>query len=249
MPDAPLHRSLIKQWIGRLLRKMGYTIQRNKPHTRLVFTNIPGWFSVEEAETLYMLAATSSARRFLEVGFFLGRSTSAICEGIRDAGTVIEFNSYDLGFTSQDEVVDHYERLFDTRPFQPSPLYRELVFSQQKTVSELARINLGQFGLDRFVNLITGDFALLDRTQYGFIFCDALHDHGEIVQILPGIVAASSDDCVWAFHDMTPENVAVVLSISPARLICVVDTLGVFRFQRPFPGGHPVAAGGPDPTS
>jgi hypothetical protein len=231
-PKSSARPSVIKQLIGRSLRKMGYTLARNNPRTKLVCPNIPGWFSVEEAEALYILAATTSARRILEVGHFLGRSTSAICEGIRDAGIAIEFNSYDLGFTSADEFVAHYRRVYDTASFQVPRECDELVFSKKKTTSEIAKVHLGRFDLDRFVKLISGDFTVLDRTQYGFIFCDAMHDHGEIALNLPHVVGASNDDCVWAFHDMTSSNVADVLAMSPARLIRVVDTLGIFRFQR-----------------
>jgi hypothetical protein len=185
-----------------------------------------------------MLAATTSANRILEIGHFLGRSTSAICEGIRNAGSATEFNSYDLGFTSADEFIAHYKRVHDTVSSDVPKEYEELVYSQKKTTSEIAQMNLSRFGLDRFVKLISGDFTLLDRTQYGFIFCDALHDHGEIALNLPHVTAASDDNCVWAFHDMSTSNVADVLSMSPARLIQVVDTLGIFRFQRRTPNSE-----------
>jgi predicted O-methyltransferase YrrM len=224
---------------------MGYTLSRNKPPTKLVFRNIPGWFSDAEAEALYTLAATAPVRRILEVGHFLGRSTSAICEGIRDAGSVIEFNSYDLGLASAEEFVAHYRRVFDTCSSQPSRESEELVFSQEKTTSEIAKMHLRRFDLDRFVNLITGDFTVLDRTQYGLIFCDATHDRGEIALNLPHLVRVSSDDCVWALHDMNPGNVADVFGASPARLIRVVDTLGIFRFQRQTPGSQNVDQGLP----
>jgi hypothetical protein len=228
--------SVIKQLIVRLLKKMGYTLTRNKPHTKLVCPNIPGWFSEEEAETLYILAATTSAKRILEVGHFLGRSTSAICEAIRDTGCAPEFNSYDLGLTSTEELVAHYLRAYKT--YAPSNIpseYDQLVFSQNKTTSEIAYMHLMRYDLDRYVKLISGDFTIMDRTRYGFIFCDAMHNHEEIALNLPFVVGASSDDCIWAFHDMTSSNVADVLGMSPARLIRVVDTLGIFRFQRHTP--------------
>src|SRR5947209_18765889 len=94
---------------------------------QLVSQEIPGWFSVEEAETLYLLAATTRASRILEVGHFLGRSTSAICEGIRDAGSEVEFNSYDLKFTRPEEFVAHYNRVHDTSSSEVPPEYQQLV--------------------------------------------------------------------------------------------------------------------------
>jgi hypothetical protein len=195
-----------------------------------------------------MLTATTSATRIMEVGHYLGRSTSAICEGIRDSGRAVEFNSYDLGFTSADEFVAHYKRLHDTASFQVPREYDQLVISQKKTTTEIAKTHLARFDLDKFVNLISGDFTVLDGTQYGFIFCDALHDHGEIALNLPHVVRASSNDCVWAFHDMTPSNVADVLAMSPARLFRVVDTLGIFRFQRHIPGSQNIGQGAESPA-
>jgi predicted O-methyltransferase YrrM len=238
MPLSPQPPSAIKKLVGRALKTMGYTLSRSTPQTRLVCTNLPGWFSVEEAEALYTLAATTPASRILEIGHFLGRSTSAICEAIRDSGGVTEFNSYDLGFRSADEFIAHYERVHATVTTQVPKECEELVYSQKKTTTEIAKVNLTRYGLDKYVNLISGDFTALDSTQYGLIFCDAVHDRSEIVLNLPYVMAASTDDCVWAFHDMFPENVEAVLAMSPARLIRVVDTLGIFRFQRPAQGSR-----------
>jgi len=227
--------SAVKNLINRSLGMAGYKLSRVNPQgsqTKLVSAQIPGWFSDEEAEALYIAASLVSGNRFLEIGHFLGRSTSAICEAIRDSGFPTEFNSYDLGFANAEEFVAHYKRIHDTTSVEVPAEYDQLVFAQKTTTTELAKRHLARFGLDRFVNLINGDFTLLDRTQYDFVFCDALHDPGEIRLNLPFVVTASSDDCVWAFHDMTETNVAAVLQMSSARLIRVIDTLGIFRFRR-----------------
>jgi hypothetical protein len=225
--------------VGNLLRRTGYTLTRVTPRTNLVCQHIPGWFSVREAEALYFLAATAQASRFLEVGHFLGRSTSAICEGIRDAGAAVEFNSYDLGFRNSDDFVAHYKRVHNTTSTQVPEEFEELVFAEGKTTTEIARSHLGRFGLTNFVKLISGDFTKLDSSRYGFIFCDALHDEGEIRANLPCVIQASNPGCVWAFHDMTPDNIEIVMSYhercgprahGAIRLIKTIDTLGVFRF-------------------
>jgi hypothetical protein len=59
-----------------------------------------------------------------------------------------------------------------------------------------------------------------------------MHDHKEIMMNLPHVIAASEDDCVWAFHDMSPANVTAVVETSSARFISVIDTLGIFHFHR-----------------
>ena len=221
-----------RRLISMPLRSAGYVITRLNPQTKLVCPNIPGWFSVEEAEALYMLAATTTAFRMLEVGHFLGRSTSAICEGIRAAGRTVEFNSFDLGFKTPDDFIAHYKKVHNWISTAVPPEFERLVFAQKKTTTEIAKAHLSRFNLEGFVNLISGDFTILSRGQYGFVFCDAMHDQGEIALNLPHVIAASTDDCLWAFHDMIPENLDDVLHRSSARLIRIVDTLGIFRFQR-----------------
>lgn len=229
-PEEPA--SLPKRIMGRLLRKTGYTLARTVPRTKLVCQHIPGWFSIEEAEALHLLAAVSSARRILEIGHFLGRSTSAICEAIRDSAASVEFNSYDLGFTNADDFKKHYRHIHDTTTTRVPREFEELVFSQNLTTTEVARRHLARFDLARFVNLISGDFTVMDQTRYGLIFCDALHDRGEIEVNLPHVIRASDDDCIWAFHDMNPSNVLHVSKQVDARLVRVIDTLGIFRFRR-----------------
>lgn len=221
-----------KQAIHRFLARRGYRLSRLESGTHLVSDQIPGWISTDEAETLYLLAATTLGTRILEIGHFLGCSTSALCEGIRDSGAVIDFASYDLGFRNTDDFVAHYVGLYNGQTFSIPPEYEELVFRRQLTTTDVARENLARFGLDRYVRLISGDFAALDRTRYGLIFCDALHNPCEIARNLPGLIAVSEDTCVWALHDMNDENVAAVLRSAPTRLIRTVGALGIFAFRR-----------------
>jgi hypothetical protein len=124
--------------------------------------------------------------------------------------------------------------VYNTTAFPVPPEYEELVFRQHLTTTEIARRHLARFDLDRYANLVSGDFSSLDHTHNGFIFCDALHDPTEIALNLPSIISVSDADCVWAFHDMTQDNVSVVLQLASARLIRVVGTLGVFRFRRGY---------------
>lgn len=221
-----------KRAVGWLLRKAGYSLTRIVPRTKLVCQHIPGWFSIPEAEALYELASLSFSQRFLEVGHFLGRSTSVICEAIRDTDAIVEFNSYDLGFSSAEEFVNHYKRVHATTATCVPLELEKLVFSRNRTTTEIARQNLERFDLGRHVNLISGDFTVTDQSQYGLILCDALHDHKEIEINLPHVVNASADECVWAFHDMTAANVATVMNLVDARHVRTIDTLGIFRFRR-----------------
>jgi predicted O-methyltransferase YrrM len=223
----------LKDAVGKSIRRASYEIRRTERPTKLVFGGIPGWFTTDEAEALYLLAATARGR-ILEVGHFLGRSTSAICEGIRDAGRPAEFNSYDLGFRSAEEFAEHYRTLYDRPEFAVPSEYTEMVYARGMTTSEVAREHLTRFGLAGYVNLVTGDFSALDHTRYDLIFCDAVHDPVEVLANVPAVARCSEDGCVWAFHDMTRVNLAAVAEVAPtARLLTLADTLGVFRFTRP----------------
>src|SRR5438270_12331510 len=113
---------VVKQAVRGLFHRAGYDIistrvateqpQSNLGDRKPVFPNIPGYFTEKEADLLYLLSFMSRGR-ILEVGHFLGRSTSVICEGIRDSGRSVEFNSYDIGFSTPEEIREFYKKVYD----------------------------------------------------------------------------------------------------------------------------------------
>jgi len=229
----------MKTLVKRLLQSAGWELRRaSQPRERaptllappLAFESIPGWFSRAEACLLYVLAYLSQGR-VLEVGHFLGRSTSAICEGIRASGRRIEFESYDLGFKNSRDFIAYYSKLYGTTSFPVPPEYEHLVYSKGLTTTEIAGHHLARFGLAGMVHLISGDFSE-DRTSYDLIFADIMHDPTEIARNLPLVTERSSAHCTWAFHDMTDENIRCVLASSPAVLIARADSLAVFDYNR-----------------
>jgi Methyltransferase domain len=228
-----------KRLIGRAVRSQGYELRRQQQTSRLVFPQIPGWFSIVEGELLYLLS-TMCTGPILEIGHCMGRSTSAICEGIRDSGRTVEFDSYDLGFRSPDEFIAFYTKLYQRGNFDVPPEVNDLVYSRKATTSEIARENLTRFGLNSYVRLISGDFSQDRPKAYDLIFCDALHDAVEIQQNLPSVIARSGSHCTWAFHDMTEANTQLVQRMVPhATFLTRGDTLGVFRYVQDRPaGGH-----------
>src|SRR5690349_4816245 len=116
----------MKRLISRAARMAGFEIRRAiTPQSKLVFGSIPGWFTMDEAEALYLIAATTTSKRILEIGHFLGRSTSAICEGVRDSGRAVDFKSYDIGFKDRESFLAHYETL---GPVNVPPELEEMVF-------------------------------------------------------------------------------------------------------------------------
>jgi predicted O-methyltransferase YrrM len=63
-------------------------------------TPVPGWLTREEERTLYALAYILSGP-FLEVGAWVGKSTSIIARAIRDSGQYKKFVTSELNPTLQ----------------------------------------------------------------------------------------------------------------------------------------------------
>ena len=225
-------RAHAKQLIKSGVRSLGYEVVRFAPPTRpdrvLKGESLDGWFSLAECHRLYGLIMTTTGS-ILEIGHYLGRSTACICQAIADGRQDRIFRSYDLGFLSEEDFVAFYKTVLDEEIEVPSE-YEDLVFSNGTTTTEIARSNLRRFGLDAYVQLFSGNFIELDDGHYDVIFCDALHDPREVEHNLPHIIDRSNPGCIWAFHDMHPENVRSVLQCVDAVLVDRSDLLGVFLY-------------------
>lgn len=191
--------------------------------------DIPGWFKFDECVKLYELALTTDGP-ILEIGHFLGRSTSFICQGIRDSKIEKHFTSYDLGFTSYEEVQKFYFEMYGSDMKIPS-MY-DIAFLNNATTTEMAKIHLQKLNLDNYVNLVSGNFIELDSDKYNFIFSDAMHDVIEIENNLPHVIEHSTEKCLWAFHDMDENTINFVLKNSNVKYIGLVKTLGIFEYSR-----------------
>jgi len=189
--------------------------------------SIPGWMSCDECQELYGLAMSANGP-ILEIGHFLGRSTACICAGIRDSGRGNSFRSYDLGFRTDAEFREFYDRIHQ-RP-TPVPDLHQQVFQSGRISTDIARENLERYGLVGFVELVSGNFIELDRDRYAFVFCDAVHETNEIRHNLPHIMERSASSAVWAFHDMYGINATLVEELSGARLVERVGSLGIFNY-------------------
>jgi hypothetical protein len=190
--------------------------------------DIPGWFKPSECEKLYQ-SVLESTGDILEIGHFLGRSTSFICQGIRDSGKQRIFKSYDLGFTSYCEVQKFYNEIYGYDIEIPK-MY-DIAFSQNKSTTEIANENLKHLNLNFFVTLISGNFIELDFHKYDFIFCDAVHDLSELKNNLPHIISHSNKSCTWVFHDMNFETINYINSFVDCEFIELFKSLGIFKFN------------------
>ena len=196
---------------------------------RYLATNVPGWFTPGACDMLYNLVLNTEGS-ILEIGHFLGRSTACICEALHDSCALRSFISYDLGFTSEKELKEFY-REHTQRNVSVPWAFQHLVFSGEDTTTRLAEQNLERLGLGEYVTLVSGNFIELDEGTYNLICCDALHYPSEIELNLPHIIERSAPGgCWWAFHDMHPPYIELVVELSGARFVEVVDLLGVFEF-------------------
>lgn len=193
----------------------------------LLAFSIPGWFS--QAECRYLFELTLLTRGpILEIGHFLGRSTACIAEALRGSGGLRKFVSYDLGFISKQEFTKFYNKVHNQNV--PVPKLARQIYNKKTTSTELAKKNLSNLGLLDYVELISGNFIEIDNGKYGFIFCDAMHEANEIRLNLPQIINRSEENCIWAFHDMTDQNIDITLEYSKALYINRVNQLSVFQF-------------------
>lgn len=187
--------------------------------------DIPGWFTKDECCTLYGLVLASQGG-ILEIGHFLGRSTACICQAIRD-NEPRPFVSYDLPLESEEDFRRFYAQIGEAVETVPD-LCLDL-YKRGLTATQAAAVNLGKASLLCYVRLVAGDFVTCDHGRYGLVFCDAAHTPQEIQRNIPAMATRSQPGCVLAIHDMNPARIALVESLSTARLDRTVDGLGIFK--------------------
>ena len=190
---------------------------------------IDGFFSEADSLALYFTVLNQDPKSILEIGHFLGKSTAAICSAINSMSRRIEFDSYDLPFTSEAEFIEFYSPVHQ-RLVSPSEKFQK-VYKKQTTSTELARINLQKVGLENFVNLHAKDYTKEQVKVYDFIFSDAVHDIPEITLHLPHITERSNAGATWVFHDQNEENISFVTQNSSSTLIFRIGSLAIYRFN------------------
>ena len=197
---------------------------------------IQGWLHRDECRALYALAFYVSGP-FLEIGSWVGKSTTCIALGIRDSGgakrltacelnpTLENFRPYagGLGFfvpansaTPLCDVSPHtFEKDFKPVLLRPGGALRELEW------------NLTSAGLRDYVSIVEGDFRNAPVARYGFVFADTLHSPAEIERNLPALRAFIGAGTILACHDTNAENEACIRALVPLRSSCMIHTLFV----------------------
>lgn len=167
-----------------------------------------GWMNALELRTLYNLAFSLQGP-FLEVGPWLGRSTSAICAGIRDAAKPERtiFDIVDFGHTSPAEWLRDFGRPFD--PDLAGGVAADAIYHPGGSIAVLVN-NLKRNGLLEFATtIIRGNFLDMPiERRYRFIFCDTTHDEREVDLYLPKLARLAAPGAVLVFDDVISEKFA-----------------------------------------
>ncbi len=167
-----------------------------------------GWMSAKDLTVLYN-AGLNAKGDVLEVGPWLGRSTTAIAAGLRqretDGGTSLKYDSVDFGITSADEWVERFDEPFNLS--KDKGRVAQAVYHPGGTIAVLIQNLLANDLLKYVTNIIRGDFldSPISR-KYSLIFCDATHDDKEIHRHMPRLAELAAPGCVLVFDDVVTEE-------------------------------------------
>ena|SRR5215469_8147866 len=208
-------------------------------------TPVPGWLTREEERTLYALAYILSGP-FLEVGAWVGKSTSIIARAIRDSGQYKKFVTSELNPTLQNfRPVDSGMGFFlpadsdvclgvaTTKSWTEE---MEPVLSQPDGVLGQLTTNLRNLDLLDLVDIRVGDFANVPKLNYRFIFSDIMHTPNEIRTGLTALrEIIDGRGTILAAHDWKPENERLMRNAFPIVDAIRYDTLIVYHIANDYP--------------
>lgn len=199
------------------------------PHLPYGFPN--GWMSAKDLTVLHN-AALRTHGPVLEIGPWLGRSSSAIASGLRlrvenTETPPVAYDMIDFGITSAEEWTDRFNERF--RVDKDKGRVASAVYHPGGTIAVLIK-NLKDNDLLKYVtNVIRGDFldCPIER-RYGMIFCDATHDDAEIHRHLPKIAKLAAPGSILVFDDIITEDRADLVR-------SYLDVKGSFMTRTRFP--------------
>jgi len=195
-----------------------------------------GWMSAKDLTVLHNVARRTTGP-VLEIGPWLGRSSTAIASGLRarvleDGADPVFYDMIDFGIASADEWVARFNERF--RIDKDQGRVAEAVYHPGGTIAVLIK-NLKDNGLLPYVtNVIRGDFITCPIARsYGMIFCDATHDDAEIHRHLPRIAELAAPGATLVFDDViTDERAELVVSYLDAESHVMTRTLYPNRSDR-----------------
>jgi hypothetical protein len=198
---------------------------------------IRGWITPRERQVLYAMGRWL-AGPVLEVGSWLGLSTTAIARGIRDSGQPKRFDSIDLKLTPNDfRLVNGGVGLFlpgDDEPYGvcPEQFYRTEILpfiSAPGGSNQILRGHLARLGLSKFVSVHIADLRAWPASTCAWVFCDATHDLREIETNAPALRRFITRGSVLVCHDVgrKPELIEALRAHLPLGHAVTIDLLYV----------------------
>jgi len=161
----------------------------------------------------------------LEIGSWVGLSTTAIARGIKDSGVNEAFDTIDLNPTIEwfrpcaDGAIGFYlpnqsESFGNCSQDEFKKSIAPIVSIPGGPVT-LLRKHLTRCGLDNLVSIHVGDFRNLPPRRYRFVFCDALHDQNEITHNAAELDRFLAPGSVLACHDIgrNPEYITALRGV------------------------------------
>lgn len=189
-----------------LMRQVGKTrFYRPQDHE-----TIRGWMTPGERQTLYSLARHMPGP-ITEIGPWVGLSTVAIAQGIRDSAQTKKFVTHDLGLTTENfrPIGDKIGMFL---PDSEAPLgtcsveeYNTGILPVLESPGGqigMLRGNLEKFSVSDLVEIRIGDFKKKTPATSAFVFCDALHDMTEVETNGPALVPYLKSGSILACHDI-----------------------------------------------
>jgi len=198
------------------------------------FDAIQGWLSFDECRALYALGFYLPDP-FLEIGPWIGRSTTCIALGIRDSGVAKSLVSCELNPTLKNfrplgngvgfyVPEDGVECLGEMSLHDYKTGFEPILTQPGRAIGVLER-NLTAQGLRDKVKIIEGDFRSAPRKKYRFIFSDCLHNAAEIDQNAPALRSFMEPGSIIACHDTYAGNEMRLKMHIPIGVSCMIDSL------------------------
>ncbi|MFA4994937.1 MAG: class I SAM-dependent methyltransferase [Bdellovibrionales bacterium] len=179
-------------------------------------TPVAGWLTPNEQQALYALAYILEGP-FLEIGSWVGKSTSIISRAIRESGqrkrfvtselnpTLANYKPYKDGmgfFLPADSDVCLGFVTMESWEKEMKP-----VIAGSGGVVGALTANLKSLDLLDLVDIHVGNFSGVPKLDYHFIFSDAMHSPDEIREALPALrEIIGGRSVILAAHDWTADN-------------------------------------------
>lgn len=170
-----------------------------------------GWMSSFDLTVIYN-AARRTKGKVLEIGPWLGRSSTALALGLRDReiedGKVpVLYDIIDFGIASPDEWFQRFNQKFNMD--YDDGRVAEAILHPGGSNAVLVN-NLKKLGLLKYSNTIMrGDVLTAPiSTKYDLVFCDALHDLAEIDRTMSKVKSLVSAKGTLIADDVVTEEMA-----------------------------------------